>query len=444
LFAIPPAGALSLNRLLAVYVPLALSWLMMAADLPICTAFVNLLPDHLVQIAALQALFAIALFVESPVIDLLATSTTLAKTKQSFEAIRKFTVWLMVWCGVAHFLVSATPLFDVVFRQILALPADIAEAVRLPMLILVPWSPAIGWRRHVQGLLIRNGETRTIGLGTLVRVVTIFVVALVGYLSHALPGAVVAAFALTSSVLVEAVFIHFAGKRALRSAVWPEGEPLRKKELWAFHLPLSVSTMVMLASMPLTTWSLAQAPSPLLAMNSWQISLGLAFLLRTVTFALPEVVIANWRPGNDARLLFRFCVGIGVGLSLLMVVMGGLGLDEAFFRYVMQADPDVARGAHLAFFACALLPVMTAATSYLKGVLTLLKVTVARLAATVASIVVLVIVLAIGVNGRWPGVYTAAMAVTLSQFAELLVLILLLRTHTGKSAFLAKQHERTA
>lgn len=408
---------------------------MMAAEMPICVGFVNKLPDHRVQIAAIQALFAISLFIESPVIDLLATSTTLGRTSRSFSTIRRFTKSLMVCCAAAHLLIAVTPpLFEFVFKGLLGLPNEVAEAVHLPMLIMVPWTPAIGWRRHVQGFLIRNGLTRPIGTGTLLRVITIFLVTFAGFLSHKLPGAVVASLALASSVVVEAIYINHVGRMALSEASMPEGQSLTTQELAAFHLPLSVSTMVALVAMPMTTRSLAEAPSPLLAMNSWQISLSLAFLLRTMTFALPEVVIANWKRGHDARLLFRFCLGVGLGLTLLMLLLGLLRLDEVFFRYVTQADADVAHGAHIAFLACAMLPTLTAATSYVKGVLTLMKVTVSRLAGTLVSMAVLAGVLALGVSNRWPGVVTAASAVTLSQLAELVVTALILVRQNLKTA----------
>lgn len=391
--------------------------------MPICTGIVNSLPNDRVQLAALLALFSIALFIESPVIDLLATSTTLARSRQSFAAIRRFSVMMMVWCGLVHLAVAATPLFDFVFTGVLRLPPEVAEAVRVPMLVMVPWSPAIGWRRHVQGLLIRSGVTHVIGVGTFLRVCTIVTVGLIGFFAGSLPGAVVAATALCCSVVVEAVFIHVAGMRALkRDSFSDEDTVLSNKDLANFHLPLTVSTMVMLSSMPLVSRSLTLSPDPILAMNAWQVSTTLAFLLRTMTFALPEVVIANWRPGQAAKLLAKFCIGIGAGLSLLMLLLAAFGLDTLFFTQVTHADADVAAGAHTAFLWCSVLPFLTAATSYLKGVLTSMRVTIARLSATLASVVVLAVALGVGIRLRWPGVVVAAVALTLSQLAEFVVL----------------------
>lgn len=431
---------LTLRSLLTIYLPLAFSWLMMAAESPICAGFVNSLPDRHVQIAAVLVLFSVALFIESPVIDLLSTSTALARNRASFAAIRRFSVWLMAAAGAVHTLVALVPpLHDFVFRTLLSQSAEVAEATRVPMMIMIPWSPAIGWRRHVQGLLIRQGLTKPIGLGTGIRVISIFLVGLAGYLSGRLTGAEVAALALSFSVVAEAVYIHFAGRRVMHGlALVESGERVSHRELLAFHMPLTLSTMVMMVGMPLTSKALASAPDGVLAMNFWQVQMTLGFLLRTITFALPEVVIANWRPGPDARLLSRFCLGIGAGLSVLMVVLALTGADRWFFMAVARADADVAHGAHQAFLACSLLPVSAAATNYVKGVLGVMKVTSTRVWGTGASMVVLAASLGAGVALQWPGVTTAAFGVTASQVTEFVVLAAFARHHTGAAALLGK------
>lgn len=410
---------------------------MMAAEMPICTGFVNRLPDQRVQTAALLVLMSVALFIESPVIDLLATSTTLATSRAKFQSIRKFSVWLMVWTGAVHLLVTVTPLFHLLMTKVLNEPKAVSDAVRTPMLIMIPWSPAIGWRRHVQGILIRKGATRAIGWGTGVRLATLSTTCFIGFSSHRLAGAEVAATALTLSVVAEALFIQVVGGRTLgrEQHDLAEQDGHSMKALAQFHLPLAFSTMVMLTSMPAVSSALAKSPSSLLSMNSWQVSVTLAFLLRTMAFALPEVVIANWNKGLNSGLLIRFCFGVGLCLSGLMLAMSLTGVDWSFFRTVLRADPEVARGAHIAFMACSGLPILTALTSYVRGVMTAIGVTFARLYATMLSITVLVAVLIVGVAAQWTGVLTAATALTLSQLTELGVLVGFVVTKVGRSAF---------
>ena len=116
-----------------------------------------------------------------------------------------------------------------------------------------------------------------------------------------------------------------------------------------------------------------------------------------------------------------------------MLLLSVLHLDEAFFRYVTQADAVVAQGAHQAFLACSFLPFLSAASSYVKGILTALKVTMARLKATVVSIGVLGLVLFVGVQLKWPGVVTAAVAVSMSLLADLAVMVVHLWSRSSNS-----------
>lgn len=400
----------------------------MAAEAPICTRTVNSLPDHRIQTAAYLGLFAMALFIESPVIDLLGTSTTLSVDRSSFDRVRRFSFLLMAWCGLVHLAVATTPLFDVVFYGVLKLPKEVGEACRAPLLVMVPWSPAIGLRRHVQGLLIRRGTTAAIGQGTVLRVATIGLVAWGLSATGQVSGALVAAWALSASVVVEAAFIYVVGMRTLANVEWPEGATTTTTaDLLRFHIPLTVSTMFMLTSMPLVTRSMNSLPDSILSMNGWQVSMTLAFLFRTMTFALPEVVIANYRERDGSGLLFRFCLTIGAGLSGAMVLMSLAEWDTAFFRYVTGADTETAHSAHQAFFASSLLPLIGALASYAKGVLTLRKVTTSRLAATIVSLLALFAALQVGIWSNWPGVLVGALAVTVSSLAELGVLVVSLK-----------------
>jgi hypothetical protein len=418
------ASPLTTRRILAVYVPLAASWLMMAAELPICTALVNRAPDPTLNAAALFGLTALALFIESPVIDLLSTSTTLGVSLPAYRSIRRFTVWLMALTGSVHAIVALSPLFDLVTKGLLRWPDEVAEAVRGPMVCMILWSPAIGWRRHVQGMLIRAGKTKAIGWGTALRMLAIGVVGFGLFQTGWFSGVMVAALALVVSVIVEAVFIDFAARKTLfhTMALPAEGTELGWRELLRFHWPLTAATMVFMASLPITSSALAQSGDSVLAMAAWQTSMALAFPLRTMVFALPEVVIALASlPGGQVKLR-EFCLRIGAGLSCLALILSYLRADEIFFSRVMGSPPRIAREAHRAVLLTFFLPFVQAASNYLRGLLTARLNTMARLTSTAVQSGVLVAALAGGLALRWPGVVLASVAVAASAGAEWAVL----------------------
>jgi Na+-driven multidrug efflux pump len=119
----------------------------------------------------LSALDEAEIAIESPVIMLLATSTAPGPAK-SYYTMRRSVIWVNLLVTLVAFLVAFTPLYHWLVFTLMGIPAHIAEAAQPGMEIMTFWSAAIGVRRFLQGVLIRQGETRWIGYGTLLRLIT--------------------------------------------------------------------------------------------------------------------------------------------------------------------------------------------------------------------------------------------------------------------------------
>lgn len=401
---------------------------MMALESPISVGVISRLPNAEINTAAFLVLMGLSLWIESPVIDLLTTSTTLATSPSRYRILRRFALALMALATVAHACIALIPpLYDFATLSVLGLKPEIAEAGRIPLAIMIPWSGFIGWRRFLQGILIRRHQTRLIGIGTALRVSTMAVTCTALYYLVKLTGVQIAAVGLIASVISEAVFIHLASRRTIHEAFsGPDHEsdpqPLSWRRLVLFHAPLTATILLLMTGNPLTSAALARTSDAVLAMASWQVAITLIWLLRTVTFALPEVVITLYREGQAARTLFRFCLAVGLTCSGLMLLVHFTGLDRKFFIEVVDANPQVAAGAAFAILACSLQPVIGALQSYLRGVLTAHHLTISRLWAIVVGLVTLVGSLAACVALKLPGIAVAAVAITVSLLAELAVL----------------------
>jgi hypothetical protein len=284
-----------------------------------------------------------------------------------------------------------------------------------------------------------------------------------------LPSLTIVGIALICSVGAESMFIHFASRTAIRenfiyrsehrrNALFeaPMGEEMELQEvsnpkeetvgedqglltyrkLLHFHLPLTATTMVMLMGNPVVSAALARAPESVLAMASFQVAATLAWLCRTITFALPEVVITMYRDEQSAKVLRRFCMNVGFGTSAVAALLFVTRADVFFFQTILGANEPTAKMAHLAFLACVFLPVVNASQSYVRGMLTAHHLTGSRLWAVMVSISVLVALLAVGVSLRWTGVISAGAALTGSSLAELAVLAWFWRAGVSKSGHL--------
>lgn len=259
------------------------------------------------------------------------------------------------------------------------------------------------------------------------RVITIGVVGLSLCEATTLPGVQIVAIGLVASVFVEAIFVHWVSRKTTR-AVLEGDDPENAKvltlhRLIAFHGPLTITTLVLLSANPIVSAALARAPDAILAMAGYQVSLTLLWMLRTVVFALPEVVITLYRDAESALVLKRFCVTVGAICSGLLLFVCLTGLDRWFFVKVLATDEATAGTAHIALLASALLPLIGALQSYVRGLLTVHHLTVARLSAVAVGLATLGAALVFGVWASWPGVVSAAFAVTVSLAAELWILV---------------------
>ena len=200
--------ATQIRRIIKTWWPLAASWLLMAIELPAVSAVMARLPNPEINLAAYGGIvLPLALIMESPIIMLLAASTTLSKDWASYVKIRKFMRIAGLILTIVQFVVAFTPVYNLVVQGILGAPAEIVEPGRLGLMFMLPWSWSIAYRRFNQGVLIRFGHSRDIGAGTMVRLGSEIIALAIGFFATAMPGAAVGAAAVGIGVLAEAIFI---------------------------------------------------------------------------------------------------------------------------------------------------------------------------------------------------------------------------------------------
>ncbi len=416
----------------------------MAIESPIALSVISRMPNAEINAAAFQPMMALALLIESPIIDLLTTSTTLGKDRQHYEQLSRFVWRLMLFVTVVHALVTATPIYGLVTLNLINLEPAVADAARIGLLIMIPWSAFIGWRRYLQGLMIRNGQTRLIGFGTAIRMLTMGIVSISLFTFTGQGSVTIVAIALVASVAAETGFTHLASRAVIREQLAfddPNLTPLSQPFLAKFHFPLTATTMMTILSQPLVSAALARSPEKTLALASFQIASSIIWLHRTVVFALPEVVITLYRKGQADAKLKKFCLLVGFATSGVLTLTAVTNLDSWIFRKLLGVQNEtLIQQAHLCLMLSCLLPFFGAVQSYLRGVLAAHHLTVSRLAAIFVALACMLTALAVGVVLKWPGVVTASLALTLAQVAEFVVLVRAWRVGQSKMAIDGNLH----
>jgi hypothetical protein len=423
---------LTYRRIIAYFLPLAASWLLMGVEWPFVTAAMARLSEAARMIAAFGIVSSVCLVIESFVISLLSTSTALAKNRQSYCILRKFTLHLMIATTLIHILVGYTSFYDLIVVDLIGIPESLYEPTRVGLQILIFWSAAIAWRRFMQGILIRYGLTRYVGIGTIVRLLGSATTAISLAIFTNFPGIVVGAFALEVAVLSEAAFAHIAARKIIAEKFPPyssnlEDENLTYLELLKFHWPLAASNIIFLAARPLVTAALARGLNPEEDLAAWPVLSGLFFLARAPAVALPEVVIALHDEDDSEKPLLNFTVLIGLSLAALVLVIGFTPLSSIYFEYLIGVTPNLSDIATSGVRFAIVLPLVTAFLSYLRGDLTARKKTLPITMAMIVELAAMVALLVSGVAFQIPGIPLAASTLSIAMGADALYLFFVTR-----------------
>jgi len=397
----------------------------MTTEMPFVSAVMARLPEAQTMIAAFGIVASISITIESPVIMLLATATALASHRQAYLTLRRFTIHLLWLVTIVQGLVAFTPWHDVVVRGWMGIPAAVADAAQPGLQIMLFWSAAIGWRRFRQGVMIHFGQTRPIGVGTVIRLIAsagtataLGVSIAAGWLN--LSGVALGGLALSAGVLAEAAYAHWASSRVVAQIPnpTPQSTTLSYGDLLKYHTPLVAVSLLTLLGQPLVGAALARATNPEPSLAAWPVVYGLISIFRSGSYALPEAVIALERGPDTLPPLRRFCYNVGWVTSGALLIIGLTPLAALYMNGVIGIAPHLTAIALPGVLLGAAMPFISSMQSYQRGVLMGKRATNAVYQAMMINLLSLAAALAAGVWLKTPGVPLAIIALTLSLVIE--------------------------
>ena len=414
---------LSIRRVIQTWWPLAASWLLMAAELPVLSAFVARLPNPEINLAAYGGVvFPLALIIESPVIMLLGASTALSKDWDSFARLRTYMMRLGFVLTIVHLVVVLTPLYYVVVRGVLGAPEAIIEPARTGLLIMTPWTWSIAYRRFHQGVLIRFNRSKAVGTGTLVRLVTNVLILVAGFMIGTLPGIIVATSAVAMAVIAEAIYVGFIIRPVLagdlRSAA-PLATPLTLQSFLVFYIPLILTSLLTLLVQPIGSAAISRMPQALSSLAAWPVVSGLVFLFRSSGMAYNEVVVALLDEPGAVPVLRRFTLILAGVTSIGLLVLTATPLNRLWFGVISGLNPELVDLASSSLWLALLLPGLNVIQSWYQGTLLNGRATRGISEAVGIFLLVCTIILGIGVAvGTYPGINVGWIAFTAAMIAQ--------------------------
>ncbi len=417
------AQPFSTSRIVQTWWPLAASWILMALELPAVSAVVARLGDAETNLAAYGGIvLPLSLIIEAPIIQLLAASTALSKDWDSFLKLRRYMIWGACLLTGLHLLLAFTPLYDFVIVEIIGAPAEIVEPARTGLKIMTPWTAAIAFRRTFQGVLIRFGHSRAVGLGTGVRLSTVAIVLAAGALLGSLSGIIVATVAVVCGVISEAIFSGLRVRPVVREKVRSAPRvdpPLRLPSFVDFYVPLAMTSLLFLLVGPLGSAALSRMPRALDSLAVWPVISGLIFLVRSGGVAYNEVVVALLDEGRALAGLRRFSYLLAGLTTGFLVAFAATPLAEFWFGTVSGLRPGLTTVAVSSLWVALPLPGLTAFQSWYQGILVNWKRTRAITEAVLLFLITAGSLLWLGVVwGRVPGLYVVWTGFSLGALAQ--------------------------
>jgi hypothetical protein len=349
---------------------------MMSLEGPFLAAIIARLADPKFNLAAHGVAFAFALLVEAPVIMIMSASTALVDNATNFKRLRKFTYSLNAAVTGAMLLILVPPLYAFVMRDVIALPKEVADLTYVALWILLPWPGAIGYRRFYQGLLIREGHTRLVAYGTVLRLVTMATTAVMLYLLLAPPGVYVGAAALSVGVVVEALASRWMAHNSvckLRSMRQPDADvnsTLSHGQIVRFYYPLALTSLIGLAAQPMLTFFMGRSPAPVESLAVFPVVAALSFVFRSMGLSYQEVAIALMGQRYEhVRELGRFALGLGIISSVGLAVVAFTPLSGVWYQTVSGLSAELTHYAIHPTITLVPIPLLAVILSYQRGIL---------------------------------------------------------------------------
>ncbi|HIF06376.1 MAG TPA: hypothetical protein EYQ64_05330 [Gemmatimonadetes bacterium] len=323
------------------WVPLAAQWLMMASEGPFLAALIARMVDPEFNLAAYGVAFAFAILIESPVIMLMSASTALVEDSATYRKLRNFMYGLNALSTGLLLTILFPPVYGWLMGAILGLPEQVADLTYGALWLLLPWPLAIGYRRFLQGILIRSGRTRLVAYGTVLRLAAMAVTGLVLYRQFALPGAWAGAAALSAGVGVEAIAAHFMAASTVRELNRQETKsragraPLGYWGIARFYYPLALTSLIGLTVQPMLTFFMGRSLSPIESLAVFPVVHALSFLFRSFGLSFQEAALALI--GDDHEHfpeIARFGLWLGLATSAGMGLVAFTPLASVWFSTV--------------------------------------------------------------------------------------------------------------
>jgi len=413
------------------WLPLAVMWIIMAIEQPAIAAVVARMSEAKLQLAAFGFTFSLALFIEGPVIQMLAAGTAVADNRDNYKRILNL-MHVIGWSATAiHGILCIPPIFKLFAAGFIGIPEELLDTSRLALISMLPWTVAVGYRRLWQGVLIRYGRTKVVPVTMAIRLGVSFATLAWGIYSRVLPGAVLGGLALSLGVIAGAAASWWYVRPIVKGM--PPPAPTERcspsgvmtwSAMLLFYIPLALTNFMNLGARPILQMGMARGPMPLESLALWPVSIGYFFLYSSISLSSQEVVISRLDGPESRRELVRFISWLSAALSLMYIIVMVTPLWRGWFSGVSGLSEELTDLAAIPILLSFPVVPIFAFISLFRGALVRIRRTREVTIGVAINVTVLLGTLFTGVAILpFPAISTVSGAYTLAYIAEFVYLI---------------------
>lgn len=230
--------------------------------------------------------------------------------------------------------------------------------------------------------------------------------------------------AVIAGVVAEAALSSLLVRPIVRDALHvapPAPQPLTRTAFLRFYLPLSVTPVMTILAMSIASAAMARMPRPLESLAAWPVVNGLTFLLRSLGFALNEVVVALVGRPQAVPALRRFTIGLAAATTCALGAIALTPLSTLWLAGFTSLEPQLVPLARIGLMIGVLLPGAAVVQSWYQGAIVHSRRTRGVTEAVVIYLATMVAVLGVGrALGNVPGLYVTVAAFALGGVAQTL------------------------
>jgi hypothetical protein len=415
---------LTYKKIFIFWVPLAATWLMMAAEGPILAAIIARLTDPKFNLAAFGVAFSFGVLIEAPIIMLMSASTALVKKRDSYMRMRNFSLTLIAICTLIMLIFITPPVFYFIVQRLIGLPENVSRLTHQACILLIPWPGAIGYRRFYQGILIRSNLTRRVAYGTVIRLTTMSTTALTCYLFFPLNGATVGTLSLSLAVCAEAIASRIMAHQSVKQFMSEEHNVQAEKLLsyryiTKFYYPLALTSILGLGVHPMVTFFMGQSRMPIESLAVLPVINSLVFLFRSMGLSFQEVGIAlSGEKNENFKMLRNFAFFLGITVMFALSLITFTPLSYIWFHKVSGLSMELTQFARLPAQILTILPALTVLISFQRALLVKNERTTPITIATSIEVVAIFTILFVAIAVFYPiGALAAAIALVVGRLS---------------------------